>query len=303
MRKIVIIFVVGLMLTLTGCITVQYPEAAAATAEPVIIVATSDGTQVQYITATPEPATATPTATEKPVSITITNVINNGEGQATVFWESSGDFPNGFMMVWSDTNTAPTFPEDTSTYINDPDKRSAQLQGELGKIYYIRVCRYVDNACDVYSNIGIVGMMTPTAETTGTSAVAATSTKWWTQLTPSYTKTATRTTTPSTASAPYIKITSIQATGPGAAKIYWRAFGDFDNGFLVLYAEGTTVPTYGDYRAYTIEEGYVRSATVTGGFGAKYTFVVCRWAGNYCDFYSAPYTYTFTGITPSPTPD
>jgi hypothetical protein len=301
-----ILFVsMGCLLVLAGCITIQYPAGSptatapvatipgteTSTSEPQIIYITATPqTNVIVVTSTPEPATATVPATEVPVSLTLTSVIDNGSGLATIYWDSSGSFPAGYELVWSATNTQPTFPTDTSTYISNSSQRSAQIQGEIGRIYYIRLCRYVNGACDLYSNVGIVGTAYPTM--TATPVLYP-----FPNIPPN--PPAPRTT--ATTGSPYITITSVKSTGAGAARIYWRASGDFPKGFLILYVEGTIAPSYGDYSYYSISDGSIRSAVISGNFGGTYTFRICRYTGTSCDTYSNAYEYTFSGITPTST--
>jgi hypothetical protein len=297
MNKRNTILFLGFMLFLAGCVTVQYPTVTQPTAVALDPTATQTAQQVIYVTATPDPITATAASTQVPASITITGLVDNGSGLASIYWETSGDFPAGFELVWSDVDVNPTFPGDPSMYISNPNKRSAQIQGELGKIYYVRLCRYVSNSCDAYSPVGIIGFVAPSATPTLTPTATATP-KFLPMMPPLYKTPVTST----YSSEPYIYISSIKSTGAGAALIYWTAYGDFPNGFLILYSEGTTVPSYGDYSSYKISDGSDRSATVIGGFGSTYTFVICRWTGTTCDTYSNAYEYTFAAVTPTRTP-
>ena len=89
------------------------------------------------------------------VSIVITSILETGPGRAIVSWDSVGDFPSGYKVVWTTDERNPTFPEDTSAYTSDPYARSAMISGTAGNIYFVRVCRVLGDNCDVYSNLGI----------------------------------------------------------------------------------------------------------------------------------------------------
>jgi hypothetical protein len=300
MTKRLLIVLTLCMLILTGCITLQYPGTGGDTSGEVIVVTAtplpqSQEQQVIYITATPDTAATNAAATSAATTIKITSIVDNGNGLATVYWESTGDFPVGFELVWSDSHQTPTFPEDPSVYIGDPSKRSAQIQGDIKKTYYVRICRYVSNSCDIYSDVGVIKFAKPTATVTRT--MAPTNTSAYMPPPPVYYPTSTP-----YSGAPYIKITSITYAGSGSANITWTAYGSFPKGFLILYAIGTTVPTYGDFSYFKVANGTTRSYTVSGTNGKTYTFVICRWTGTSCDLNSNAYVYKFTSATPTRTP-
>lgn len=300
MAKRIVIVLTVCMLLLSGCITLQYPGTGGETSQEVLVVTATPLSgqavgeqQVIYITATPDGAATAEAATLASTSIKITGLVDEGNGKTTIYWETVGDFPVGFELVWSDSNKTPTFPADPSIYISDGNKRSATIQRDVSKKYYVRICRYVNNSCDVYSDVGVITATKPTATATKTSAPASTA---YYPPPPVY-PTATPYSGP-----PYIKITSISYAGSGSATVYWQAYGSFPNGFLVLYATGTTVPTYGDYKYYKVNSGSARSYTVYGTNNTTYTFVVCRWTGTTCDLNSNAYVYKFTSATPTRTP-
>jgi hypothetical protein len=297
MTKRVLIALLAGMLILTGCITLQSPGTGGDNSQTVLVVTATplpatQQQQVIYITATPDTAATNAAATVAGSSIAITGVVDNGGGKATIYWESVGDFPVGFELVWSDSNKTPTFPNDPSMYISDPNKRSAQIQGDISKKYYVRICRYVNNSCDIYSNVGVIKFAQPTPTKTQTAYPTATMVYY--PPPPVY-----PTATPYSG-APYIKITSITYAGSGAATIHWQAYGSFPNGFRILYTVGTSVPKYGDALLYKVTSGSARSYTVYGTNGKTYTFVVCRWTGTSCDLNSPAYVYKFTAATPTP---
>jgi hypothetical protein len=247
-------------------------------AQPNVIVVTATPEQVQA-TATPEPATAVPTATQVPVeSIQISSVTDQGGGTILVNWDAQGTSAAGFQVVWSTTNQAPVFPTDSSTYISDPNARSATFQGDANKLYFVRVCSYANNACGVYSNLGYVAVFGATAM----------------PYVPSYVPPV-RPITTGTPVSPYIYITRIKDAGAGSADIYWTAYGTFNNGFRLLISQNPNNLIYGDLHAITISHGYTRFATVSGHFYETYYFRICRYTGTTCDIYSNIYTYKFSG--------
>jgi hypothetical protein len=283
MKKQLLILLIACMLVLTSCIPSQYSTGGQ---EVIVVTATPiPEQQVIYVTATPDGASPIAAATTSPASIKIIGVVDDGGGKATIYWETSGDFPVGFELVWSDSDDSPTFPENPSMYIGDPNKRSAQIQGDVNKTYYVRICRYVNNSCDVYSDLGTIKFTKPTANPTNTAIPTI-----------AY-PTATVYSGP-----PFIKITGIQYTASQSARIYWQAYGSFPKGFLILYVQSkSTVPTYGDYKYYQASST-TRSYDVYGTNGEYYTFVVCRWTGTSCDMNSNPYVFRFSQTTPTKTP-
>ena len=133
------LFLLALAVMLAGCI----PTATATTVPvenptqaPVVDTPTS-APQVIYITATPSnqtgvevASTATPAALEatptpSDASLTISGVDDLGGGRAVIHWAATGNFPTGYIVVYSDTNQSPTFPVNTYNYAGDPNARSA----------------------------------------------------------------------------------------------------------------------------------------------------------------------------------
>ena len=283
MKKRLLILFITCMLVLTSCISGQYPTGGQ---EVIVVTATPiQEQQVIYVTATPDGASPIAVATTPAASIKITDVVDNGGGKATIYWETSGEFPVGFELVWSDSDDSPTFPENPSMYIGDPNKRSAQIQGDINKTYYVRLCRYVNNSCDVYSDLGTIKFTKPTSMPANTAIP--------TIAYPAAT---------AYAGPPFIKITGIQYTASQSARIFWQTYGNFPKGFLVLYVQSkTTVPTYGDYKYYQTSST-TRSFDVYGTNGEYYTFVVCRWTGTSCDMNSDPYVFKFSQSIPTKTP-
>ncbi len=191
-------------------------------------------------------------------------------GKARLFWNASGDFPEGFAVAWSKDKTAPSYPEDTWITTTDRSAQSMDILGNPGEAYYFRICKLLQGVCVFYS---------PTVKYTF--------------------ETAQQTTTQSSSSDLSIKITSVQSDGYGNVNIYWTASGSFPNGFKVVWSDTTSEPVYPGNSNQYINSPTASFAQVSGITGGKVTFRVCRFDGDQCDFYSDPYTFTLTS-TPVP---
>jgi hypothetical protein len=204
-----------------------------------------------------------------PSQITITNIENTELNKARISWSANGSFPEGFKIVWSQTNAQPTFPGDSNTYVSDPAARSATIQGKAGETYNFRICKYLNGECSAYSS--------PYTFTFATST--------------SY--------TPDPKS---IQITNIANAGTGKATVYWTAEGSFPKGFKVVWSKTNSNPVYpGDSNVY-LSSSSARSATVEGSPGYTYYFRVCEYTGSGCGVYSNSYKYTYPSA-PTKTPD
>jgi len=251
---------------------------------------------VIVVTATPEPATAVPTSTETPVAtatltptptqvagITLNTLSDLGGGNINVSWSASGSFPKGFQVVWSATNSQPSFPGDSSTYLNDPNARSVQVRGEPGKTYYVRVCRYVESSCDLYSNVQQVTLAgTPITYNTYYPQYYYPQPQYYTYPT-------VNATTP-----PYLYISKVVYAGSWAADIYWKSYGNFDHGYILLFSTSPDTLIYGDTLQQVITNASTHSLTVTGGDGATFYYRICRFTGTTCDIYSNQVSFTFS---------
>jgi hypothetical protein len=213
--------------------------------------------------------TATPNSSTSPSSlaaIVISAVQNGGEaGTANVLWNVSGEFPNGFKVVWSETNSSPSFPGDNNQYVDSPAARSAIIRATAGKTYYFRVCRYTGSGCDSYSNSVQFKLASVTAPT-------------------------------STKTVEWIAITDVQEVGIGEARVSWEASGNFSKGFKVVWSDRTQTPTYPENSAIFVAENNTWSAVVTGDPGTNYYIRVCKYNGSSCVFYSSVYNFTFTKV-------
>ena len=285
--------------------------AAEVTPQIVVVTATPGAEEkIVVVTATPEPTTPTPefiiiTATpENTTEATATTAASSSSSSSSttptismantymqdarnmyVSWNADGDMEKGFQVVWSYTNSAPTFPGDSSTYVSDINSRVATIQVEPGHDYYIRVCRFNSSSqCDLYSNTLTVnsGKAVPTA-------VYYQPPSGWVPQQPPYhpsngTATATATSTSSSyTEAATINLYAIRSTVSGTAVVHWSATGTFPYGFIVLYSSASSYPTYGDYPYYTVSSSTARSATVSGGVGTTFYYRVCRLTSSAAD--------------------
>ncbi len=309
MKRVEIYFVI-LALLLTGCFP-QQPAQPALSAPTQVTDLTLPTPNVIFITATSESSAGTPIdlnpqspAQDGGESINLSQVDDLGSAVAEVKWEVNGNAPYGFRVVWSDVHQPPTYPEDTYTDAGDPNARAAHISGELGKIYYVRVCRVVAGGCDLYSNMGIFALtkrnyvngyptytpfILPTNYTSGVYYKPGVNTS--------------SSSTSSTLSATnYITIASVVSKGTGKALITWDAAGSFANGFRILYSKSHSTPVYGTDPYFGIADGTIRSAYLDGSPGSTYYYRICRFTGSTCDLYSNVYTFAYSGSsTPVPT--
>lgn len=291
MRKGQILIAGTLLLFLAGCFPTPTPVPTQVVLPSETPVMETAAPTFVVVTSTPEPVEPTaPLPTETAANleekITLKDITDLGGGKAAVSWEAKGNFLSGFRIVWSDVNTDPIYLRDSSVDVVDPTLRSAMFSGDYGKIYYVRVCRIVNDICDLYSNRGIFAFFAPGA--TSLPSTTPTATKW--VLTPG-----TAVPHSGTGVTPYIKITDISNTEPGKAKITWEASGTFSNGFKIVYSRSTETPTYGTDSYYAIDNGAYRSAYLDGKTGYTYYYRICRYTGSGCDLYSNTYTFTYAG--------
>lgn len=210
-------------------------------------------------------------------SITITGANQAGAGKGILFWSATGNFPKGFKIAWSETNTAPTYPADTWVYISDGAARQAEVTGTPGHKYYFRVCKYNGSGCDFYS---------PTYAWAFASA-------------PAVTKTPTVAPTPDTST---ITITGAVDTTTGSGILNWTATGYFPLGFKIAYSTTNTNPVFpGDAYIY-LSDPAARSTPICGTPGSTVYYRVCKYLGGACGVYSNSYAFTFA-LPPEPTAD
>lgn len=302
-RLIVTILIAGFVLA--GCnlfpaATTAAPTATAivppvATQTPIIIIVTATPESLVVPTATPVPAaTNTPSVGD---SITITKAEDLGGGKANITWNVTGSFPAGFEVVWSETNTSPTYPNDSSNYLSDPATRAVQIVGQTGHTYYLRVCRYVNNGCDLYSNVAQINFSGPAATPivylpTSPYYPTATYNPWLPGYNPQGTP------IPSEAG---MKIFRVVKTASGKATVYFQAYGSFPHGFKLIYTTANRMPTYGMYPDLSVPASD-RSVPITGDVGKTYFLRLCRFTGTTCDIYSPTFEFLFTEMDTTATP-
>jgi hypothetical protein len=303
-RRVIAAIVLLSILVLTGCDTPVNPTGGIditldqiTTLQAVATLQASLPTLVLIQpTATPEPLEVTkPTSTPSVGSITITSIIESAPGRAIVSWDAVGEFLSGYKVVWTDQQSNPTFPENTSVYTSDPYARSAMISGEVGKIYFVRVCRFINDSCDIYSNLGIFAFINKAPTAVKPADATATMQALIKTPIPGGAVVSTK--------ADYIKILLMKGGDSGKASITWEALGSFPTGFKIVYSKTSTTPTFGYDYHFVIGDGAARSAYVDGDPGTKYYYRICRWMNSKCDLYSPVFTYTFTGTLPAPTAD
>ncbi|GAB4286626.1 MAG: hypothetical protein Kow0081_4590 [Candidatus Dojkabacteria bacterium] len=159
------------------------------------------------------------------------------------------DVSKGFKVVYSKTNSAPTYGVDTSKYV-DGGTRSITIPLKDGKTYYFRVCRYTGNGCDTYSN--------------------------------------TMTITAPVKQEPVSGVNSISLSGSGA-NVSWIVDGYSKQGYKVVYSKNpspTYPPRSGDKADYISNpEQKSHSISAFDGTGTYYVRV-CEYKGGNCRTYS-----------------
>ena len=232
------------------------------------------------------------TATSMPGDIVITSVTEKSQTSALVTWDVSGDFPSGFRVVWTDQQGNPTYPESNSLAVGSNTARSALISVNPGTIYYVRVCRYMYESCDLYSNLSIFAIPPSTATPDLSSAQTATAAAAIKTATAAAyvnkTSTAAGTTTD-----PNFKITLVKGGETGKAYMTWTDSTNSPKGYKIVYSKTSTLPAIGSSSFFYVGDPAARSAYVDGESGAKYYYRICRYDGSACTPYTPAYTFTF----------
>lgn len=202
------------------------------------------------------------------VTLKITSIQANGAGKVNLYWEASGSFPNGFKILWSDTTSTPTYPENSNQYFSNPNALFAELSGITGSTNYFRICRFDGKQCDYYSEAVPFSFNSTPVPNSGKS----------------------------------IRITSITDDGTGKADVVWNAVGSFPKGFKVVWSADTKKPVYPGNDFVYMSKPTARIADVTGDAGRKYYFRVCEFLGDKCGIYSDTYEFTYKGKPATETP-
>jgi hypothetical protein len=224
---------------------------------------------VKTSTSTPAAYNSKGTPISSTASINITKMVETEPGKAHMYWTASGTFAKGFKIVYSKTDTTPTYGENSYYAIASGTIRDAFVDGANGTKYYYRVCRFTGTTCDIYSN-------TYTFTYSGTKA--------------------TNTTDPAV-----INITSIVPAAVGQATVTWTATGTFPSGFKIVFSKTNTSPTLSDSYVY-ISNGAARTGTFSGSPGSKYYVRVCKYYNSACVAYSPTVSFTFPTATATTDP-
>ncbi len=228
-----------------------------------------------------------PIKTAMPGEIKITGISQKSAGVAQINWDATGDFPFGFKIVFTDQQSYPTFPENSSVSVINSSSRVGFFTYSADRIYYVRVCRLIVDKCDIYSDLGIFAFAPPTA-------------------TPKPTKTASIVVGSGGTSVPYdstLTIDLIKSASVGKAYFAWTDKSSSPKGYKIVYSSSSQVPTYGTDPYFYIADSTVRSAYVDGSSNTKYYYRICRFDGTKCTAYSAVYTFTFPTYSITSTAD
>ncbi|MFZ5376892.1 MAG: hypothetical protein ACOZAN_04490 [Patescibacteria group bacterium] len=213
-------------------------------------------------TASPIPTlepTAVPTSmpTNTPVPAPKISLTGKATDSGISFsWTVNGIDSNlGFKLVKS-TESNPTYPGSDYKYLSEPSQRSYTWDIRDGKTYHFRVCRYIGEKCDVYSND-----ITVTAPSAATSENKNTSTG---------------------------SVTSISLSGSGSS-VSWSANGRSEKGFKVVWSKNSD-PTYptrsGDKFHYYSDPNKSNDQLEAFDGAGKYYVRVCEYLGGRCGVYS-----------------
>lgn len=218
-------------------------------------------------------------------NIALKTITEKSPGIALITWEATGNFPSGFKVIWTDQQKQPTYPEDNSTSAVSSTARSAVINFTADTIYYVRVCGFMAEKCEVYSDLGIFAFAPPTP-------------------TPTITKTVPAVVVNGT-SIPYdpsLKITIMKGGESGKAYMEWSDKHATSSGYKIVYSTSNSVPVYGTDSSYSVPDSTARSAYVDGNSNTSYYYRICRYSSSGCTSYSAVYTYTFP-VASTATPD
>lgn len=165
----------------------------------------------------------------------------------------------GYKVVWSHTNTNPTFNVDQADYVADSNAKTHYKHIKDGKTYYFRVCRYVGGNCDTYSN-------TMTIKASGES---------------------------NPINGPIsINFFKLENTTPTAIAAEWSMVnGTAPNGFKIVYSKSPN-PTLENSNSQYIDQYGGTYKILSGLSSGTYYVRICRYTGSTCDIYSNQLTAT-----------
>ena len=209
-----------------------------------------------------KPTSTQVAATEDTTTILIATIRDEDPGTATITWAASGDFPDGFKVMYSRTNPNPTL-GDTVVTVSDGTSRSAVVEGQPSAAYYFRVCKYSGTACTLYS---------PAA--TFTFAAMAED--------PSF-----------------VLFADAAITDPGRVLLEWDQLDPAPDSLVVMWTYPDT-PVYPTH-AHAEIAGTSSSYDISGlGEGVDYNFRLCKSNGSYCTEYSTVLHVTAPAAPPAP---
>lgn len=213
---------------------------------------TCEYSQVYKFTFPTFASTPTKTATTDTATISITSVNDLAAGSATINWSATGTFSSGFKILYSTTNSTPTFGgAGVTAVLIDGSLRSAVVNGVPRGHYYYRICKFTGSACSVYSNVYEFTY----ADISEDATISFTADGTFTEA--------------------------------GKVKLDWDIpAGDNAGGYLILQAYPDT-PIFPEAVKYTVSNPASRTYTVTGlSSGMTYNFRLCLYNGTICTAYS-----------------
>jgi hypothetical protein len=128
------------------------PSATATTAP--VVATNTEALPAYTATATTPPSSYD--AKGSPISasgtIKITSIKDNNSGKAVITWTATGSQSQPFWIYYSESYQYPYYGGYPMWKVSDSAARSAYLEGEAGKTYWIRICHYTGSGCEYYSN-------------------------------------------------------------------------------------------------------------------------------------------------------
>jgi len=195
-------------------------------------------------------ATPKPTATQDAADILIATIVDTSVGKAVITWGASGQFPEGFRVLYSASDDTPDL-NDTVVTVSDSAARSAEVSGIPNTQYYFRVCKYVAGSCVVYSPVVTFKFAAPLEDAAFDLSVDGT------------------------------------VTDLGNVGLTWAALDPAPAGLLVLWKVSPAVPAYPADVKMQIANGAATSCLITGlTSGTTYNFRLCKFDGQICTAYS-----------------
>lgn len=199
-------------------------------------------------TSAPTAVAAKPTSTTDPTTILIATMEDEAGGEATITWAASGDFPQGFKVMYSSTSNKPGL-GDTVVTVADGTKRSALVEGKPSTTYYFRVCKYDGSKC----------VLTSGTYTFTFAAMAE--------------------------DQAFALFTDDTVTDPGRVVLEWDALSPAPAELVVMWTYPDT-PVYPTHAQAEIGGGATSYDITTLNPGVDYNFRLCKSNGSYCTEYS-----------------